>query len=41
MRTDKSYMIVIPHFKIYPALFPPKMANMYTKHISCPGKCCF
>ena len=24
MRTDKSYMIVIPHFKIYPALFPLK-----------------
>lgn len=24
MRTDKSYMIVIPHFKLYPALFPLK-----------------
>ena len=24
MRTDKSYMIVISHFKLYPALFPLK-----------------
>ena len=24
MRTDKSYMIVIPHFKLYPAFFPLK-----------------
>ena len=25
MRIDKSYMIVIPHFKLYPALFPLKL----------------
>ena len=24
MRTDKSYMIVIPNFKLYTALFPLK-----------------
>ena len=24
MRTNKSYMIVISHFKLYPALFPLK-----------------
>ena len=24
MRTDKSYMFVISHFKLYPALFPLK-----------------
>ena len=24
MRTDKSYMVVISHFKLYPALFPLK-----------------
>ena len=40
MRTDKSYLVVIPHLELYPAL-PPKMAHMYTKHIGFPGKWCF
>ena len=33
MRTDKSYMIVVPHFKLYPALFHLKWL-IYKPNIS-------